>query len=226
MPRPIRLCRRLALARPSAAHATVEALDPLVFLAPTASMDLTDTMANQVIAVHQPPQLQNCWARLKNNARAKLHQEMPALVDPRDPMVLQEMLAPQALMDNQAAPEVPDHPAQLDHPDPQDPLAPLEMLAKSPDHALAQQVQQDQTANQVPQVLQVNQAAQARMAAPAQPDQLATLARLAAQAKLAAPAVQETPAVLVLQEVAITAHQLAWLLVGKYQTFSSVSNRL
>jgi len=185
---------------------------------PVATVAMVSTVwpASPVTAVHQLHQRQNWCPKSQTNARAKLHQAMLALQDPRDPTDQPAMLVHQALMASQETKEHADHPAHPAHPALQETRAQLVTLARSLVPDQAQPAHQAQLANQARPVPQANPAMLAMMATPVAQAPLAMLVPQAAQAKLAAPVPQETPARPAHPAAASTAHRLVWLQVIKH----------
>lgn len=189
-------------------------MDPPALSAPlvtTETQDTTDSQANLETVVLQLDQLPNWFPNPQSNARAKLLQEMLAHPDQRELMDHLVMQAPLALMAN---PEIKDHVA---HPDLPDPLVDLETREEQETQAKsvlanpAQLVLLEATANPALEAPLANPARQAKMALQvpqalpemleleAAPERLVLLAHLEMQAKEVHP------------EAASTAHQLVWL---------------
>lgn len=211
-------CRKPPPRKLNAAHAIVVVPVQLALLVPMDTMVSTDSKANLVIVVQQPPVALLIKDPVKLNANALLQLAIPVPLDQKDPTDPPAMLVLLALMVNPAALVPLAQQALLAHLVTMVLLAQLAMPAILPAQPLAPLATPVQLDTPVLLALLVNPVVPAKMAVPAQLVPLAMLVLLALLDMLVAPVPQATPARTVHQAVANTAHQLVWLQVSKHPT--------
>jgi len=211
----MRLDRLDKLVRASAAHATVDQLDPSANQEKMATMVLMVSRESQAIAVPQLDQHPKFWAKDRTNVLAKLQQETLVQLDRKDPMDNPVMVDNQVLTANLEIREHADHPAQPELVEIQETRDHLETMANNLLHDPAHQAHLDNQANPVQVVNLVKQAKLAKTEIKDNQANLETLARAVHQAKLEMVVLLAILAKWVLLVVANTAHRLAWLQVIK-----------
>jgi len=156
---------------------------------------------------------------VKNNAHAKLQVVIPVQGDRKEVPAPPVVMAAQALMENQAARDQPDHPALPETLEQTERREHLVTTARSPVRNRAPQEHLEAMANPAHRERLANQADPARTVAPALLAPLATLVDQAAEAKLAALALRATLARTAHLAAAFTARLLVWPQVTRRRSY-------